>query len=92
MARILICHVPKDGAPARELGAALMGVIFYATFPLFVRAWRNDEFFGVQGMFTAPSWPIQFVVLLGASFAAVQYCAVCYHSLRTAFQGFGRQR
>lgn len=74
------------------LGAALMGVIFYATFPLFVRAWKNDEFFGVQGMFTAPSWPIQFVVLLGASFAAVQYGTVCYHSLRTAFQAFGSQR
>jgi hypothetical protein len=25
MARILICHVPKDGAAARELGSALMG-------------------------------------------------------------------
>ncbi len=25
MARILICHVPKDGSTARELGAALMG-------------------------------------------------------------------
>ena len=25
MARILICHVPKDGSAARELGGALMG-------------------------------------------------------------------
>ena len=73
------------------LGAALMGVIFYATFPLFARAWRDDEFFGVQGMFTAPSWPIQFVVLLGAIFAALQYCAHGYGSLRTALRAFRRQ-
>jgi hypothetical protein len=32
MARILICHVPKDGAPARELGAALMGRGHFVSF------------------------------------------------------------
>ncbi|MFA5950703.1 MAG: hypothetical protein WC807_10505 [Hyphomicrobium sp.] len=32
MARILICHVPKDGATARELGATLMGRGHYVSF------------------------------------------------------------
>ncbi len=32
MARILICHVPKDGGPARDLGALLMGRGHYVSF------------------------------------------------------------
>jgi len=32
MARILICHVPKDGTTARELGATLMGRGHYVSF------------------------------------------------------------
>lgn len=32
MARILICHVPKDGNQARELGAALMGRGHFVSF------------------------------------------------------------
>lgn len=32
MARILICHVPKDGSLARELGAALMGRGHFVSF------------------------------------------------------------
>lgn len=32
MARILICHVPKDGSIARELGAALMGRGHFVSF------------------------------------------------------------
>lgn len=32
MARILICHVPKDGSQARELGAALMGRGHFVSF------------------------------------------------------------
>lgn len=32
MARILLCHVPKDGSLARDLGAALMGRGHYVSF------------------------------------------------------------
>ncbi len=32
MARILICHVPKDGSTARDLGAALMGRGHFVSF------------------------------------------------------------
>lgn len=32
MARVLICHVPKDGTVARELGAALMGRGHFVSF------------------------------------------------------------
>ena len=32
MARILICHVPKDGSVARDMGAALMGRGHFVSF------------------------------------------------------------
>lgn len=68
------------------LGVTMMAVVFYATLPIFRRAWVNDEFFGVQGMFMAPSWPIQFVVLLGTVFAGLQYLILTLGHLMAALR------
>lgn len=55
------------------LGLATCGVIFAATGPLFLGAWREGEYLGVQGLFTAPIWPIRLIVLIGALVTAIQY-------------------
>jgi hypothetical protein len=43
MARILICHVPKDGSTARELGGALMGRGHFVSFDGEPDAHRTDR-------------------------------------------------
>ena len=48
-------------------------LFIYATWPLLARAWDDIEFFGVEGVFTFPTWPMRAVVLLGAVLAALQY-------------------
>ncbi len=48
-------------------------MIAYATWPLLARAWNDSEFFGIEGVFTFPTWPMRAVVLLGAVLAALQY-------------------
>ncbi|MBX3610530.1 MAG: TRAP transporter small permease [Hydrogenophaga sp.] len=77
---------PRAGMRLRALfsvaGIFACGVIAYATWPLFVRAWSNNEFFGVEGVFTFPTWPMRIVVFVGAALAAVQYLLLVWQDLR----------
>lgn len=57
-------------------------VIAYATWPMLARAWNDSEFFGVEGVFTFPTWPMRIVVLLGAALAAVQYVLLMWQDMR----------
>ncbi|MFO1352190.1 MAG: TRAP transporter small permease subunit [Gammaproteobacteria bacterium] len=66
------------------LGAILCGVIIHATWPVFAKAWGNEEFIGVEGVFTAPTWPLRLIVLIGAAFTALQYLALAAQHLGEA--------
>jgi len=63
MARILICHVPKDGGMARDMGAALMGRGHFVSFdgepdtPRAERAPRLRQFEAVVVLWTEISAP-----------------------------------
>lgn len=46
--------------------------IFLATFPLFKKAWVRNTYEGTIGDFTAPIWPIKFIILLGCALLMVQ--------------------
>lgn len=48
-------------------GAALLWVILSSYYPKFERSWQRDEFVGAIGNFTAPTWPINLIVLIGAA-------------------------
>lgn len=51
----------------------LIGVIFYATLPIFMRAWNRSEFVGAIGDFTAPIWPIKLLILVGCALLILQF-------------------
>ncbi|UWQ17758.1 TRAP transporter small permease subunit [Jannaschia sp. M317] len=57
------------------LGALVIGVILYATWPIFARAWTRGEFIGAAGDFTAPVWPVKAMILLGGTLLALQFLA-----------------
>lgn len=65
-------------------GGFVCGVIFYATWPRFARAWADNEFYGVQGVFTMPTWPVQLIVLAGCAVTATQYLLHALWHLRKA--------
>ena len=46
--------------------------IFVATVPLFKKAWVRNTYEGIIGDFTAPIWPIKFIILLGCALLMVQ--------------------
>jgi len=68
---------PKPGnllmAIFNGFGCFIMIVIFNATLPVFLKAWEDSEFVGVEGLFTAPIWPVRLVVLVGSALTALQY-------------------
>lgn len=77
---------PRAGLRLRALfslfGVFACGVIAYATRPLLVKAWNNNEFIGIEGVFTFPTWPMALVVTMGGVLAAVQYALLAWHDLR----------
>ncbi|MDA9207830.1 TRAP transporter small permease [Octadecabacter sp.] len=57
------------------LGMVITGIVFYATLPIFLKAWERNEFIGSIGDFTAPVWPIKLAVLIGSAMLILQLLA-----------------
>jgi TRAP-type mannitol/chloroaromatic compound transport system permease small subunit len=65
-------------------GLVVCAVMVWATWPRFVAAWTGNEFVGVHGQFTAPTWPVRLVVMLGAAVALVQFAILIVEDVRAA--------
>ena len=72
-------------------GVAVCVIIVYTTLPVFDKAWSGNQFIGVQGIFTAPTWPVRAIVILGAAAAGAQYVVNAWSNLQAAQRG-GRGR
>lgn len=65
------------------LGALFMFFILYGTWPALIEAWTLNDYIGNEGVFTAPKWPMIFILILGSfvtlllfvKLAATQMCA-----------------
>lgn len=55
------------------IGAAVMAFIALSSWPGLAGAYGAREFFGVQGLFTVPTWPFRAIIVGGALLAAVVY-------------------
>ncbi len=54
-------------------GAVFMVLIIWGTGPFFVDSWNKDYYIGVEGMFTAPVWPIALVIVIGLAITMIQF-------------------
>ena len=66
-------------------GALVFALIVWASWGKAVDAWTGGEFFGVQGVFTIPTWPFRGIIVLGSALAAL--CALYRAVRRTPLQG-----
>lgn len=55
------------------LGATLFAVLALIAWPELADAWRSNEFFGVQGVYTVPTWPFRALIVAGSIAAAAAY-------------------
>ena len=55
------------------LGACFMGLILWGSVPFFLDAWENDYYVGVEGMFTAPVWPVALVIVFAVVVTMIQF-------------------
>lgn len=60
------------------IGIGVIGAIVYATWPLFLRSWVRNDFVGAIGDFTAPTWPVKAIILLGSVILILQFAARIY--------------
>lgn len=54
-------------------GVWIMYIIYDGTLPVLIRAWERNQFIGIEGVFTFPTWPIRVVVFTCALITMVQY-------------------
>jgi TRAP-type C4-dicarboxylate transport system permease small subunit len=52
-------------------GAVVFALIFWASWPKMMNAWSGSEFFGVQGVFTIPTFPFRAITVLGSAVASL---------------------
>ena len=69
------------------VGAAVFALIAYGTLPVFLRAWASGDFVGVEGIFTAPVWPVKLLILVGATVTAIEFLVLALMDVRAMTVG-----
>lgn len=63
-------------------GAVILAIIAYGQFPRLIDAWSRNYYKGNVGIFTAPTWPLEAIMLLGAAAASLQFLVLTWRNLR----------
>ena len=58
------------------IGAVFMGLVIWGSVPYLIDAWENNYYIGVEGMFTAPVWPIALIIVIGVTVTMVQFIII----------------
>lgn len=69
------------------VGAGVIGGIAWATIRILGKDWDANEYIGVTGIATLPTWPFRALILLGMAVAALQFLLLAVNDLRTAAKG-----
>ena len=70
-------------------GAVVLAGIAWASLSIFEKDYVNDEFIGVTGIATLPTWPFRALILLGMTVAAAQFLVSGVTEIRTGLTGRG---
>ena len=57
-------------------GAVLMCLILWGSVPFFYQSWTENFYVGVEGMFTAPRWPIVLIVVIAVFVTLIQFLVI----------------
>lgn len=87
---LLVAH-PRFGRALQGifnlLGVVFLAIIFWGSLALFEEALEIGEYVGAVGDFTAPTWPIRLLILIGSAATGLQYLIMAWQDFRFAFAG-----
>ncbi|WP_374634615.1 TRAP transporter small permease subunit [Ferrovibrio sp.] len=69
------------------LGAVFLALVFYGSIAPFQEAVEIGEYVGAAGDFTAPTWPIKLLILIGSAATCLQYLVLAGIDLRHVLSG-----
>lgn len=75
------------GIATFALGAVFMALILYGYVPTLIDAWTKDYYIGVDGMFTAPVWPVALIVVVSMSVCMIQFAVMLGGHIRDLVRG-----
>lgn len=79
------------GAVFDLLGALFMFFILYGTWPSLIEAWTLNDYVGNEGVFTAPKWPMIFILILGSLVTLLLFVKLAATQVRAVGRGEIRQ-
>lgn len=68
------------------VGVIMFALIVRASWPLLTQSITRNQFFGVEGVFTFPTWPIRAIIVVGAASVAIAYVMQIANTLRLAYR------
>tara|TARA_R110000868_G_scaffold39376_11_gene137169 strand:+ start:1638 stop:2210 length:573 start_codon:yes stop_codon:yes gene_type:complete len=78
--RPAIAHVM--GIVTYLLGAVFMIIILLGSIPYLQESWAEDYYIGVQGMFTAPVWPVALIIVVAVLVTMIQFLLIFAEHVR----------
>ncbi|SES31002.1 TRAP-type mannitol/chloroaromatic compound transport system, small permease component [Tranquillimonas rosea] len=63
-------------------GTAVFAIIAYGQFPRLIASYNGGYFKGNVGVFTAPVWPLDTIILIGSIFASLQFLGLAISNIR----------
>ena len=70
------------GVVTFALGAVFMAIVLTGSIPFFIDAWKNNWYIGVQGMFTAPVWPVALIIVIAITVTMIQFLIMLADHIR----------
>lgn len=65
-------------------GAALLGILCWASWFYMVESWQNGEYLGAIGDFQAPLWLMRIVIVLGSACTTLTFLFLALYDFRAA--------
>ncbi|MBT5051351.1 MAG: TRAP transporter small permease [Rhodospirillaceae bacterium] len=66
------------GAIFDLLGIIFMAIVLYGTVPEMIEAVNENLYYGSEGVFTAPKWPVYLIILIGGTVTLLQFLRFAY--------------
>lgn len=91
MIEALLLEKPRIGRLLQGLfnllGVIFLAAIFWGSIAMFEEAVEIGEYVGAAGDFTAPTWPVRLLILIGAAATGLQYLVMAWQDFRFVIKG-----